>query len=171
MKKGKVIIVNKEDVPIGLKAREEIDPTKDIYRITAIWVTNKKGEVLIAQRKFTKKINPGKWGPAVAGTLEEGETYESNAYKELEEEIGIAGVVLKPGPKIFVEAPRKYFAQWYTCVIDKPIEDFVTQEDEVEQVRWISVAELKKDVEQNLADYYVASMPLIIKMFTENQTN
>ncbi len=30
------------------------------------------------------------WGSAVAGTVEKGEDYESNIYKETEEEIGLA---------------------------------------------------------------------------------
>ena len=87
MKKPKVIIVDENDNPIGLKYREDIDYSKDTYRCTGIWITNSNDEVLIAQRKFTKDKDPGKWGPAVAGTIEEGETYESNAYKEMKEEI------------------------------------------------------------------------------------
>jgi len=156
--------VDSEDSQIGLMAREEIDPTKDIYRVTAIWLTNEKGEILIAQRKHTKKVNPGLWGPAVAGTVEEGETYESNAYKELEEELGVTDVTLEKGPKIFVEAPRKYFVQWYMATVDREVESFTIQEEEVEQIRWIPLDELQKDVSEH-PDLYVPAMPLMLRLF------
>lgn len=85
------VIVNENDEIIGHKLREEVDPKNDIYRVSALWVTNSAGDVLIAQRKLTKKHAPGKWEPAVAGTVEKGETDESNIYKEAQEEIGLSG--------------------------------------------------------------------------------
>lgn len=166
--KKKVIIVDSDDTPIALKFRDEIDPVKDIYRVTGIWLTNPKGEILISQRAFSKKIDPGKWGPAVAGTVEEGDTYESNAYKELAEEIGVTGVFLSAGPKLYVQGPRHYFAQWYTCEIDKPSLDFVVQAEEVVQVKWIAASSLRSDVEAN-PESYTPSMKLYLDMFVGGQ--
>jgi isopentenyldiphosphate isomerase len=160
--KNKRIIVDENDNPIGAKSSEEMNYSKDIYRVTAIWVTNSKGEVLIAQRSFNKTDSPGKWSGAVAGTVDEGETYDSNAYKELEEEIGITGVSLTPFFKHYVDGYRKYFGQWYSCTLDKPAEDFVIQKDEVEGVKWISPEELKMDVEKN-PEKYVPSFPKSLK--------
>ena len=59
----------------------------EISRVSALWVTSEEGEILLAQRAVTKKRDPGCWGPAVAGTVEEDETYEDNIIKEAEEEI------------------------------------------------------------------------------------
>ena len=67
-------IVDLNDEIIGHKPRNEIDFKKDYYRIGCLWLTNSKGEVLIAQRLLAKDKDPGKWGPAAAGTLEMGET-------------------------------------------------------------------------------------------------
>ncbi len=89
MQKQKVIIVDENDKIIGYKERNDRNQN-DIIRIAGIWIENEKGEVLIAQRSFRKVNNPGKLGPAAAGTLEVGETYESNILKEVEEEIGIS---------------------------------------------------------------------------------
>lgn len=74
-------VVNDSDEVIGHKFRNDIDFVKDIYRVAALWLTNSQGQVLIAQRLLTKDKDPGKWGPAAAGTLEKDETYESNIYK------------------------------------------------------------------------------------------
>ena len=39
-------------------------------------------------------MRPEVWGPAVSGTNEEGETYDSNIIKEAQEEIGLTGYTL-----------------------------------------------------------------------------
>ncbi len=166
MNKSKIILVDDQDNPITFKYREELDRANDTYRCTGIWITNSKGEVLIAQRKHTKTKDPLKWGPAVSGTVEEGETYESNAYKELEEELGVTGAKLVPGPKRHMINPGgKFFSQWFLCAIDKPASEFRIQEDEVEQVKWILREDLVKDLEQNPGKY-VASLPDVINLLT-----
>src|SRR5579883_3197132 len=90
-------IVDEHDKLISTKAREAIQPS-DIYRVAALWLTNPAGDVLLAQRKWTKKHDPGKWGPAVAGTVNSSETYGTNIYKEAQEEIGLAGAPFARGP-------------------------------------------------------------------------
>lgn len=157
MRKQKIVIVDEFDTPIGSKYRDEVDYSKDIYRAAGVWIVNSKNEVLIAQRKLTKDKDPGMWGPAAAGTVEEGETYESNAYKEAEEELGLTGVAFELGPKQYSEHPRRYFGQWFICRIDKPVEDFVLQEEEVERVAWIDRATLERDVRE-YPEKYVPSL-------------
>lgn len=159
-------IVNENDEPIGVKERSQIDWKNDIYRIGGVWLKNSKGEVLIAQRALTKDKDPGKWGPSAAGTVEEGETYESNAYKEAEEELGLRDTELKIGPKQRFYEPRHAFCQWFIGKCDKETDEFKLQEEEVEQVRWIDVDELKKDVEKH-PNIYTPSMPLILASLAE----
>lgn len=161
MIKQKIIVVNEKDEPIGIKYRDEIDPQEDIYRCSSIWITNSQGEVLLAQRKLTKDHDPGKWGPASSGTVEEGETYESNAYKELEEEIGLVNVNLKLGPKQYYNKVRKFFAQWFFCQIDQPVKEFTLQEEEVEKIEWVGKEDLLTDIKNN-PDKYVPSLGEII---------
>ena len=79
----KIPIVNEQDEILGYKDRDGKN-REDISRITALWLTDFDGNVLLAQRAFNKKRSPGLWGPAVAGTVEEGETYEEKI-KSLEE--------------------------------------------------------------------------------------
>src|SRR3989338_6686941 len=86
--KQQIPIVNDRDVGIGYKFREEITK-EDIYRVSALWVTNSQVMILLAKRALTKKNSPGEWGPAVSGTVDKGETYEGNIYREAEEELGL----------------------------------------------------------------------------------
>lgn len=151
-----VPIVNEQDEIIGHKHRSEITQ-QDIYRVSALWITNTAGDILIAQRKFTKTNDPGCWGPAVAGTVEEDETYESNIYKEAEEELGIASIHFDIGPKLRGVKKHNYFVQWYKVVLDKNIEEFTPLETEVEQIRWISPSHLEQDI-RNDPSHYLGNM-------------
>lgn len=155
-------VVNADDNLVGHKLRNEIDFQNDYYRVSAVWIMNSGGQVLIAQRKLTKDKDPGKWGPAVAGTLEQGETYETNAYKEAEEEIGLTGVEFSSGPKMKFEQPRHFHLQWFVVNVDKPAEEFTPQPTEVEQVTWVDSEELVQDVAAN-PDKYVPSMPQAVR--------
>lgn len=131
-------IVNKNDEIIGHKEREEVNPATDIVRSSSLWITNSSGEILLAQRKFTKRNNPGKWSEAVGGTVEEDDSYESTMLREAKEEIGLNVEHFEIGPKQFIDSPSKYFVQWYTTTIDVPIEILQPQKEEVEQIAWVS---------------------------------
>lgn len=155
--KPKVIIVNDNDEPIGAKYRNEIDPIKEAYRCSGIWIVNSKNEILLAQRAFTKSHDPGKWGPAVAGTLEEGETYESNAHKEAYEELGLTSLELETGPKQHSRSPRNFFGQWFVCRLNKSVAEFILQKEEVEQVEWVDKQKLVEDIKVR-PDKYVPSL-------------
>ncbi len=148
-----VQIVNENDEIIGHKKRGALDYTKDIYRVSVLWLENSKGEVLIAQRSYSKDKHPGKWGHAVTGTLEKGETYDSNIYKEAEEEIGLTGVAFIAGQKSLSDFPRRAFWQLFTACLDRDVSDFKIQEEEVEQIRWISKPELAMDMRMHPKKY------------------
>lgn len=160
-------VVNDKDEIVGHKLREDIDWKKDIYRIAAVWLTNPEGQVLIAQRALMKDKDPGMWGPAAAGTLEEGETYDSNIYKEAEEELGLTGITFTKGPLQRFYEPRHAFCQWFTGVCDWPSEKFVLQKEEVEQVSWVSLDELRQDVQTN-PDSYTPSMGSIVNLLADS---
>ncbi len=148
----RIPIVNEEDEIMGYKDRNDRD-VNDVIRITGLWLWNERGEVLLAQRAFTKSHHGGLWGPAVAGTVEEGETYESNIIKEAEEEIGL--IDLKPvlGPKI--RLPGK-FAQWFTSTVNSEY-SFIRQTEEVEAIKWFSKDELLQALKET-PDVFIPSL-------------
>jgi isopentenyl-diphosphate delta-isomerase len=154
---AKQIIVDENDNVIGTKERDQIGP-EDIYRITALWLTNSKGEVLIARRALSKLHDPGMWAVAVAGTVDEGETYDQNMVKEAEEELGIKGVKLKPLYKDFVVSIRgdnqhKYFKKVYWLDKDYSLKDLKFDPREVMAIKWIFFDDLIKDVKVHPENY------------------
>ncbi len=146
--KSKIIIVDEKDNIIGYKDRDSIK-REDIYRVSALWITNSNGDILLAQRALTKTHGPGKWGPAVAGTNDKGETYEMNIIKEAEEEIGLKNIKPKLVIKVRRSEEYNYFVQWFLLKIDKPISEFSRDPVEVERIKWFSKEELLKDIHTN----------------------
>jgi isopentenyl-diphosphate delta-isomerase len=143
----KTIVVNEKDEIIGYKERNTI--TKgDIYRVSSLWIINSKNEVLLARRAFTKKHHPGAWGPAVAGTCEKGETYYNNIIKEAEEELGLVDIKPKKIRKVRYREDWNYFGIAYIINLDKDINKFQINRDEVAEVKWVSKEELLKNLDK-----------------------
>ena len=162
--KPKLPVVDQNDKIICFKEKDDLSQ-EDIYRVSALWITNSKGEILLAKRHHTKTHDPEKWGPAVAGTVEQGETYKQNILKETEEEIGLKNIKPRKGPKIKTEGTYNYFCQWFILIIDKDSKDFNIQKSEVEEIRWFSKDKLLKEMNSS-PDNFLSSMKEWIKIFT-----
>ncbi|MES2408682.1 MAG: NUDIX domain-containing protein [Patescibacteria group bacterium] len=149
-----VIIVNEKDEVIGYKPRNERLPS-EIGRVSRLLIFNSKDEMLIARRVMSKKIDPGKWGPAVAGTVEEGETYISNIIKETQEEIGftINESDLKILSHMYRDTSHKFFVTTFMVMVDKSIEEFKKQDEEVEEIRWVNINDLKEWCKNSPLDF------------------
>ncbi len=141
MSKEKIALVDKDDNEIGVIYRDDLKPN-DIHRIVSIWIENEDGDILLAQRAMHKTLHPGLWGPAAAGAVSYGETYEEAAYKELSEEIGIADARLEYITKsLYNINGENRFISWHKTTLDKPAEEFIL-EDAVAQVKWFKKADL-----------------------------
>ena len=148
----RIPIVNEQDEIIGYKERKDRN-AQDIVRVSDLWITDSEGNILLAQRALSEDHNPGMWGPASSGTVEEGETYEINIIKEMGEEIGLFGVKPVLGPKYRVSSSHEYFAQWFTAVVPHDYL-FKKQDEEVEQVRWFTRDEILKFLEEKTRNVF-----------------
>lgn len=159
-------VVDENDNILWYKSKADIDPQNEYYRVSALRLTNSQWDILIAQRAQTKSHNPGKRWPAVAWTVEEGESYADNITKETQEELWITGIDFKQWPKYKIAWERHYFWQWFFATVDRNISEFSIQKDEVEAVKWISPEELKKDVELH-PEQYLKTMKKYINEFVK----
>ena len=158
----KIIVVDEKDNVLGTREREKIT-SEDIYRVTALWIINKKGDILLAKRALDKKKDPGMWGPAVAGTVDEGETYESNIIKETNEEIGLKNIKIKVGPKTRIRVPHNHFTQWFILVSDFDMKDIKINE-EVAEIKWFKEEEFLRLVKEKPSKF-VSSMADFILLY------
>ena len=158
----RIPVVNEKDEIIRYKDRNDRNST-DIIRVSGLWVLNLKGEVLIARRASGKIRDGGKWGPSAAGTVEEGETYLSNILKEAKEEIGLKineGDLMPDSRHYYVETSHKFFCRIYFIKLDLPISFFKTG-DEVSEVKWVNIDELKKWFEDSPQDFISSFKPAL----------
>ncbi len=154
-------VVDLDDNIIGHKARKDITH-EDIYRVSACWIKDKDWNILLAQRAFTKTHSPWKRWPAVAGTVQQGETYLQNIIKEIEEEVNIRVVSddltiwPKKNPRA-LGSGRRYFGQWFvlTYIWDKSL--LKAEEWAVEQLKRYTPNELE-DLVINHYDQCVESL-------------
>lgn len=164
----RIPIVNEQDEVI-----KNIDVSErqkgDISRVASLWVTNEKGEILLTQRSFSRLKYPGKWGPAVAGTVEEGETYEENIIKEAKEEIGLVNITPKTEQKYRRSTSYEYFIQWFSVTVDNKY-PFVKQDSEVAQIKWFTKDEILKLFKEN-PDSFSPTFGSIIKYFLDPNIN
>jgi len=157
----RVIIVDEDDNEIGVKAWGEM-LLSDRYRVSALWVVDSEGKILLARRAHNKVHNPGVWGPAVAGTIEEGETYDSNIVKEAEEELQLKIVKPLKVDKLNRSGKYTHFTQWYKWVYDG--QEIVFAKDEVAEVKWWT----KEELNQALADKpedFIEKMRALVELF------
>jgi isopentenyldiphosphate isomerase len=163
----KIPIVNTNDEITAYKDRSELDLDHDIVRSASLWITNSDGNVLLAQRKFDKRTDPGKWAEAVGGTVDNQDSYEDTVYREAEEELGIVGQKFTAGPKQFVTGPpANYFVQWYYVNLDWPLEKFVPQESEVERIAWWNPESLECEMAEN-PENYIDALPEMLHLLQQ----
>lgn len=86
-------IVDDEDRVIGQATREEVHRRRLLHRSVHVYVFSSAGELYLQKRSRQKDLYAGKWTGSASGHLEPGESYESAARRELEEELGIGPAV------------------------------------------------------------------------------
>ena len=100
-----------------------------------------KMELLWQQRSFKIDNFPGKWDVSAGGHVNLGETFAEAAVREAREEIGIK---ITTDDLILVAYRRMKNIMNFIYLVDwtgKP-EDFKFDDGEVEQVKWVPVAEV-----------------------------
>ncbi len=138
-------LVDENDTVIGRKDSSILAAT-DIFRVARLLIINSKGQLLLAQRAFTKRNDPGLWGLAVEGRVEDGETYESNIRKEAAEEIGIEVDNLELGSKLRMTGKYNHYCQFFVYRADLRIDQLVLQKEEVEMAQWFDMPALQREL-------------------------
>ncbi|MBQ4821597.1 NUDIX domain-containing protein [Aquimarina sp. MMG016] len=144
-----------------------------------IWFYNKEGKILFQKRADDKDTFPGFWDVSVAGHISAGESPEGSAIREIEEEIGVSvtqedlefiGVYLAektPKPNLF----DNEFHHIYTAELKVPLEKLTLQEEEVADIKLISVSELKNRVENAIPKEYVPHDTEYFELILKEITN
>ena len=96
--------------------------------------------MLVQLRTTIKDMYPGYYDLAAGGVVAAGESYEENAEREAEEELGIRDTALEPKLDFYYEDEgNRCFGRVFTCVHEGP---FTLQAEEVESVAFHTVEEI-----------------------------
>ena len=125
------------------KIAERHEKVNDEYRQSVhTWIMNSKGEFLIQKRSPNKKTFPNMWSQT-GGGVDEGETTLQAALRECNEELGIS--IDLNNIELILSFKRKFdFVDVWLVKQDIDISDIVLQEDEVSDVKWASIDEIRE---------------------------
>lgn len=156
---------------LGIKTRTECHKQNPGYyhKPVWIWIVNDKKEILIQKRASVKNSFPNYWDAPSAGHLYAGESPINGAIRETKEELGIE---TKASDYKFV---GEYISdvtwelgQVYVLMLNVNIDNFILQQDEVDEVKWISFNEFKKILySQEFIPYDMEYKDMVIKILQE----
>lgn len=119
------------------------------HRQVAIWVMNDNGEVLLQRRSPLKKQHPNKYS-VCAGHIDANEEVVVAALRELSEEIGLSETVDNIDfidMYVNEEEGNNNFKYTYLVRTNKKIDEFIMQDEEVSELKYITLDELEKMIE------------------------
>ncbi len=130
------------------KEKEQAHEDGNFHRTAHIWIMNDKKELLIQKRSATKKSHPNCWDISGAGHIKAGETVIEGVIRELNEELGIK--VNKSDLKFIaivksIKNPKNQEFQYvYLLENNSAIEDYIFEDDEVSEVKYVYFEEFEK---------------------------
>lgn len=163
----KVILVDENDNEIGAEEKLKAHIEGKLHRAFSVFAFNSKKELLIQRRALSKYHSAGLWTNTCCSHPRKGETTEEAAHRRLKEELGIDCDLKEIHSIIY----KKKFENGLTehefdhvfvgSVNDiKGIINF--DKNEVEEWKFISIYELKKDLKLN-PDKYTYWFKLLIE--------
>lgn len=162
-----VDIVDQNDNVLYQCTRKEMRANVLCHRAVFIIVVNSAGELLIHQRSAMKDLWPSWWDIAVGGVVAAGESYHLAALRELDEEVGIAGIPLvELGVGSYCDEEVSLVGKCFTVKYDGPL---VLRDGEVVAVEWVSQSGLQQHLLERhfLPDSKALLLPTLQKMWNE----
>jgi len=136
--------VDATNQPLGGLPRAELRSRGLIGRGTFILLFNSAGELCVHRRTLSKALYPGYWDVAAGGMVLEGESYAESAARELEEELGVAGVALSEHGCFFFDQPdNRLWCAVFAAVWDGPLR---LQPEEVLEAHFLPPPEVLAEV-------------------------
>jgi isopentenyl-diphosphate delta-isomerase len=162
-----VLIVDENDEPVGTAPIEEVYQKGLRHRVARVMVEDGEGNIALQKRSSTIIGYPGCWDNSAGGHVDEGESYKQAAERELFEEIGVKDELQAVGgfSTNVVDNDRivNRFSRVFKVTVDRDI-SFVVHKREVSEVRWFSIEQVKKLIEES-PDVVTDGLSEIIKRF------
>ncbi|WP_432413075.1 isopentenyl-diphosphate Delta-isomerase [Rasiella sp. SM2506] len=155
MVEEQVILVNEKDEQIGLMPKLEAHKKGLLHRAFSVFVFNSKKEVMLQQRALGKYHSPGLWTNTCCSHQRNGEDSIAAGERRLMEEMGFS-VPLKETTSFIYKAPfdNGLTEHEYDHILIGYYDDLPKiNPDEVAAWKWMPLAAIKNDIDQNPAIY------------------
>lgn len=140
-------VVDENDKPVGSATKQEAWDKGLIHRVVRIMIENSKGQILLQRRDPDKQPFPNCWDNSVGGHVDAGEEYDEAVVRELEEELALRDLPLTELGRYYEASTWQSYQLKRFCKVYKArFETLPTtlEAGEVSEVRWFTVAEIKK---------------------------
>ena len=135
-----VTIVDEQNRVVGAMPRSVMRTRRLPHRATYILTFNSRGELYVHKRTLTKDVFPGFYDAVAGGVVLAGESYETGAARELEEELGIRGVPLRGLFDFYYDDENsRVWGMAFYCTYDGEV---VPQKEEIEFGFFLEVKEV-----------------------------
>lgn len=113
---------------------------KPIRDVAAAVIQDEQGRVLLLQRGPGAPTFPNHWG-LVTGEVDPGEAPQAAALREIAEELGVKGRVLRAGEPFQVDIGEYIVRVWpFLCALDRPTEIHLQPENQ--RYEWVPIRDV-----------------------------
>lgn len=171
MKEEYVVLVNKNDEPLGLMPKLEAHEKALLHRAFSVFVLNDRGEIMLQQRAADKYHSPELWTNTCCSHQRDGESNIAAGVRRLREEMGF----------------ETELEERFSFIYKAPFDNGLTEHEldhvmvgyyndapeinprEVKDWKWMGIAEIQQDIARN-PNNYTAWFKIIFEKFVENFT-
>lgn len=162
----KVILVNEKDEQIGLMPKLEAHEKAVLHRAFSVFILNDKKEVMLQQRAHQKYHSPLLWTNTCCSHQRNGESNIQAGTRRLQEEMGLSAdlkelfhfIYKAPFDNGLTEHELDHVMIGYSNI------DPIINKEEVENWKWMSIEEIKEDM-QNHPKLYTVWFKIIFDEF------
>lgn len=150
-----VILVDAEDREVGVEEKLAAHLSGKLHRAVSVFLFNKKGEMLLQQRAFSKYHSGGLWSNTCCGHPRPGESPLAAAERRLWEEMGIRTSLNKLLDFTYrAELDKGLIEHEFDHVFQGEFEGaFEPNPEEVAAWKWMSLQDLEKALHNESAHF------------------
>ena len=154
-------------VKTGKTVTSGLDLNDGEFRIViGACIFNSKNQMLVQKRQTDKRTWPNYWDISVSGSVISGETSSQGVKREIKEELGLSFDIEGILPQLSINY-NGGFEDYYLIEEDVELSDVVIQEEEVQEVAWMSLDEIYELIEKDIfIPYHAHLIGLLFEMKT-----